>query len=244
MSTHSESPLVAKIRKLMAKANDSAATEAEAATFAAKVQELLVANGLSMDSVREVNDAERGAIDRYSHDQRKNKWISPSRQALLRAVCHYYMCEAVSPGRGSTQWTIVGRPHNVTVAVEMTDYLVKTTVRISNRWGRENIGMNVIDFRKGCMARLAERLNKLRKEQTEQKPEYKPSGNPGNLPALFASERQQIGQVLKTMGVTYKSARPIRAGEVAAAAGRAAAEGISLHQQVVHGGGRLQISKR
>lgn len=46
MMTISESPLARKIRALMAKANDKSVTEAEAAAYAAKVQELLVKNGL------------------------------------------------------------------------------------------------------------------------------------------------------------------------------------------------------
>lgn len=242
MATISETPLAKKIRALMAKANDPSVTEHEAAAFAAKVQELLVKNGLSMDSVKKDEETERADIGKSKH---KETWKSPSRKALLRAVCRYYMCEAIGPAYKGGEWTIIGRPHNVVVAVEMTDYLIKTTVRLSNAYGRANVGVNIIDFRRGCMARLTERLIEELMKQRQQKPEYKPDGNPGNLPALFVSESQQISAFIKRAmpGVKYTTARPIKQGGDAAR-GREAANGISLHQQVGASKGRLAIGSK
>lgn len=248
MGNHSETPLARKIRALMAKANDKSVTEAEAASYAAKVQELLVKNGLSMSDVKEP-DIERGEVGGENHDEKKRKWTSPSRKALLRAVCRFYMCEAVGPARNQTNWTIIGRPHNVAVAVEMTDYLVRTTVRISNAWSRdpENVGLNVIDFRKGCMFRLCERLEAMRAEQRAKKPEWTgPTGaNPGNLPALFVSEGKLVENWKRSkMETVAAKTRPMKAGAAGFAAGQRAGDGISLHQQV--GGrstGRLAIGK-
>lgn len=243
MGAISETPLARKIRALMAKANDPSVTEQEAALFAAKVQELLVKNGLSMGDVKDT-EAERGEIGGQKH---KERWKSPARKALLRAVCRYYMCEAVSPGKGHDTWTIIGRPHNVVVALEMTDYLIATVIRLSNQYGKANIGSNVIDFRRGCMARLAERLLVLRAQAAAAKPEYKPDGNPGNLPALFKSEAQLVeAHMIKSIpGLRYTKAKPLKQGNDAAR-GRAAAEGVSLHQQVGRGtgGGRLMLGKK
>lgn len=245
MMTISESPLARKIRALMAKANDKSVTEAEAAAYAAKVQELLVKNGLSMSDVKKDDEVERGDVGRQEFAE---AWKSPSRKQLLRAVCRFYMCEAIGPAYKGGAWNIVGRPHNVAVAVEMTDYLIKTTVRLSNQWARAEPMRNAIDFRKGCMARLCERLNEMRAEQAQQKAEYRPDGNPGNLPALFVSERTAIGLFIKRAmpNVRYTSARPIRGGADGMSAGRSAAAGISLHSQVgggARGGGRLAIGK-
>jgi hypothetical protein len=243
MSNHSESPLIRKIRLLRAKASAEGTTEAEAASFAAKVQELLAANGLSMSDIKDNDDVERGEVGKEEHH--RSKWVSPARQKLLRTVCRYYMCEAIGPGRGGTHWSIVGRPHNVLVALEMTDYLIKTTVRLSNEYGRRNIGANVIDFRRGCMVRLCERLLIALAEQAKQKPEFKSDGNPGNLPALFVSEREQNARfIAQTMKIRTTSDRGIKQGSDAME-GRKAADGISLHQQVGGGsGGRLMIGKK
>lgn len=244
MSNHAESPLARKIRALMAKANDKGVTEAEAATYAAKVQELLVKNGLSMSDVKEP-DIERGDVEMQKQDEKKRRWTSPSRRALLRSVCRFYMCEAIGPARGQTDWKIIGRPHNVEVAVSMTDYLIKTTIRLSNEWGRANVGENIIDFRKGCMVRLMERLDEMRRQKTEgEKPQWNGS-NPGNLPALFVSERKLVENYMQQkMHVKWTKQRPIKAGAAGFAAGRAAGSAMSLHGQVGKGGGRLMIGRK
>jgi len=242
MSTHSETPLARKIRALMAKANDPSVGEHEASAFMNKVQELLVKNGLSMSDVKEA-DVERGDVEKHKYPA--SLWKSPSRRALLRTVCKFYMCEAIGPGRGGYSWTIIGRKHNVDVAVSMTEYLVQTTVRLSNEWGRRNIGANVIDFRKGCMNRLAERLIEKMDASAKEKPVWNGS-NPGNLPALFVGERQLIERVMAKMDLKFPKARAIKAGWQGLEAGRAAGNGISLQGQVGTGQpqpGRLAIGK-
>ncbi len=241
MSTHSESPLVAKIRKLMAKANDKSCTEAEAATFAAKVQELLVANGLAMGDIGE-EKLDHGAIEDQKHADR---WSSPARKHLLRAVCRYYMCELLVYPRQKIV-RIVGRPSNVIVSMDMADYLIKTTVRISNDYGRTNVGSNVIDFRRGCMARLSERLDEeLQRARKAAEPKYEATGNPGNLPALFQSEEKQVHTYLKEkFNVKYVKSKGLKQG-TDAARGRSAADDISLNRQVGGStGSRLQIGAK
>lgn len=243
MGNHSESPLARKIRLLMAKANDKSVTEAEAAAYAAKVQELLVNNGLSMSDIKEP-DVERGEVGRSEHDEKKQRWSSPSRKALLRTVCLFYMCEAIGPAKGRTDWTIIGRPHNVEVAVSMTNYLIRTVIRLSNEWGKQNLGANVIDFRKGCMSRLTERLHTMRQAQKEAKQKWNGT-NPGNLPALFASESQLVTDWKRAnMRTVNAKVRPIKAGAAGYMAGQAAGDKISLQQQVGSGGGRLAIGRR
>jgi hypothetical protein len=240
MSTSKESPLVKRIRALMAMANDKNIGETEAALFATKVQELLAEHGMSMADVRAVNDE---SVKAHDFGQR---WKSPARKKLLRAVCDYYMCEALSPGDKHDTWTIIGRPHNVTVAVEMTDYLIKTVIRMSNEYGKKHgkPGGAVIDFRRGAMMRLATRLTQKRREITEQKAVWKGPGkaNPGNLPALFSSEQALIDSISETFNPVERPARKLKIGDDAVEGWRAA-EDIGLHDQVTSGTGRLMIGK-
>jgi hypothetical protein len=228
----------------MAKANDKGVTEAEAASYAEKVQELLIKNGLSMSDIKEP-DVERGEVGLSGFDEKQKKWTSPSRRALLRSVCRFYMCEAIGPARRMTDWKIIGRPHNVEVAVSMTDYLIRTTIRLSNEWGKANIGGNVIDFRKGCMSRLTERLDEMRRQKTKvEKPVWNGT-NPGNLPALFMSEDKLVKDYMHTkMNIRYTKSRPIKAGAAGFAAGQRAGSEMSLHGQVGGGGGRLAIGRK
>lgn len=240
MNQQAESPLLKRIRALMAMANDKSTTEAEAALFAAKVQELLATHGLQMADVRAVNEESVGL-----QDHAQTKWKSPARRKLLIAVCRYYMCDVLSPADKYDTWTFVGRPANVTVAIEMVDYLIKTVVRLSNEYGKANgrKQKHVIDFRRGAMVRLAQRLAILRAEALEKKPEWHGT-NPGNLPALFASEDALIEKATEHMALKANKPRALKIG-LDALHGIRAANDIGLHEQVTgpRGAGRLAIGK-
>lgn len=238
MSKEQES-LIRKIRALRAKANDKSVTEAEASAYAAKVQELLGAHGLSMgDLGSEQVEEEKIKGQRYQWDG------SPARQVMLRAVCKFYMCEAVGPARKGEAWIIIGRPTNVLVALDMFDYLLKTVIRLSNDYARLRGGFaNKIDWRRGCMTRLAERLDEMRRAEKTKPQERKANGNPGNLPALWVDEERQVAMWKKQNMETVKVTNRVKQGHDAAH-GRAAAEGIGLHRQVGGGAGRLAIGKK
>lgn len=242
MTNKNESPLIKKIRALMAKANDKSVTEAEAALFAAKVQELLNANGLSMGDVAGEEKRDENVEGVFHTDK---KWGSPARKVLLRAVCRFYNCDAIGQIGNKHNWTIVGKPTAVLVALDMFGYLVSTVVRLSNQYVRENPGANKIDWRRGCMTRLAERLDTMRREEMSKRQEWRSPGNPGNLPALMVNERQQVELYMKNkMNIKPVKSRGITQGNDAAR-GRAAADGISLHRQVGGGsGGRLMIGSK
>lgn len=230
--------LIAKIRALMAKANDKSGTEAEAALFAAKVQELLVANNLSMEHLREENTDSVGDTELPAA-----RWQSPARRKLLRAVCGYYMCNAIAPYDKDDTWSIIGRPANAIVAVEMTDYLITTVVRLSNQHKRAT-GGNAIDFRRGAMLRLAVRLIEMTLAAQKQKPTYAANGNPSNLPALFSTEIALIDKFAKDKyNPQSETARRMKLG-ADAVAGMLAAEDIGLNTQVRTGAGRLAIGKK
>lgn len=241
--------LVRTIQALMAKANDPGVTEAEALAYSEKAQELLAKHNIAMADITNVGDDTSNNVNGTSYNEKEKGWKSESRKQLLRAVCRFYMCEAVGPGRGGSKtWIIVGKPVNVEVAVSMTDYLIQTTIRLSGDYGRANrgLGVNVIDFRRGCMARLAERLNEMRRDQLAKTPEYQPNGNPGNLPALFRSENEITRAWMKQhLHVTFGKTKSIKEGSDAAN-GRAAAEKIGLNTQIGGGrtSGRLMIGSR
>lgn len=234
--------LVRKIRALMAKA-EGTTNEHEAEAFAAKVQELLAKHNLSIDMMREE------ARDDVGVHYFNNEWKSPARKALFWAVCRFYMCKGIGPGRGSSTWTVVGRKHNVVVAIEMSRYLVSTVLRLSNEHGKRTgaTGAQVIDYRRGAFQRLSERLDQMRKDAVEaEAPKWNADGNPGNLPALVTSEKALINAALAATGVKVVNKNiKITHKTDHAMAGRAAAENIGIQRQV-HGGGagRLMIGNK
>jgi hypothetical protein len=234
--------LIKTIRALMAKA-EGTTNEHEAATFAAKVQELLSRHNLSMENVRAEND---DSVDMFTQ---KDEFNSPARRRLFWAVCRFYMCKGVAPGRGGGHWTIFGRRHNVVVAVEMGQYLVRTVIRLSKdharQWGAQNKDM--IDFRRGAFIRLCERLDEMTARAMQaDKPQW--SGeNPLNLPALFTSEKALIESVQAAKGFESKHAKKSKLKHgLHAVLGRRAADDIGLHTQVGKdkGAGRLAIGKQ
>jgi hypothetical protein len=90
------------------------------------------------------------------------------------------------------------------------------------------------------MLRLRERLHEARRKMMEQAT----SSNPGNLPVLFTNESALVGEYMRSK----YSVRPARKAKIKhgadAWAGRKAADGISLHQQVGGSSDRRQLGRR
>jgi hypothetical protein len=231
MIDKTETPLMRKIRLLMAKAQGTT-NENEAAAFAEKVQQMLLENGLSAADIDTSAGQRPEEVAEHAPDARGGRDFlkSPARRILMGAVCKFYMCSYLR--WGSERLVVVGKRANAEVAVEMMNYLLATTVRLSNEYARAQGSRSgsavATDFRKGCMLRLAERLDSLRRER-ERAAQRPQTGS--NLPALFVGESQLVAEYIKNRGV--RSGRPVRmkVGDHATA-GRRAADGIGLQPQV------------
>lgn len=218
--TTTESPLMRKIRLLMAKAQGTD-NEHEAATFAAKVQELLLENNLSASDIKMSNGDNRETVGQHDQANGKDFLRSPARRALLMAVCKFYMCSYLR--WGNERVVIVGKPSNAEVAASMMNYLLNTVVRLSNNYAS---GSARIDFRRGCMLQLTNRLYTLTREREQA------ATQPANtLPALFVSENELVKQYMATIKTKKARSTTIKQG-IHAMAGRQAADGISLHGQI------------
>lgn len=226
--------LIDKIRALKAKA-EKTDNEHEAAAFAAKVQELLTKHNLHISDV-EIDDEEQEDMERVTYDPR---YTDPWRRVLCGATARLYMCDIYmdymwddKKQKTKTVVVFVGRPHNIVVAQEMFEYLVATTLRLAREYGRGDRKAQ-LGFERGCGLRLADRMEALRAEQTRGTPKRDVAGNPGNLPALYMDEAEQIAKIFEGLGLKTKSNRTKLNGH--SAAGAEAAEGVSLNTQV---GGR------
>jgi uncharacterized protein DUF2786 len=225
--------LLEKIRKLKAKADDPGTTEEESMAFAAKVAELLAEHGLE-EAQLEIKDQ-----DGLTHEDQLVNWsASPWRRSLVCAICALYMVTPLTAQKGK-KWTLVGRPANIIMVKEMATYLIKTTLRLSNQYGKEHPGAHVIDFRRGCFSRLTQRILELKRQQAAQAaPQYSPSGNPQNLPALYTNETNLMNMYITATWGKVKASRSgkLRFQGADAYAGMQAGDSISLNQQI--GGGR------
>jgi hypothetical protein len=233
-----EKALFQRIRALRAKAEHANTSEAESMIFMAKVTELMQEHGLA-EAQLSVEEQEG-----VNHEEVEANWsASPARKAMLFAVCALYMVRALHYA-GTKRWVFVGRPANVIMAKEMAEYLLKTTVRLSNQYKKQTGGNN-IDFRRGCFARLTERLFELKRNQTSGEATYTKTGNPSNLPALYANEVNLLEEYMRKAFPHTKTMRrsAIRYG-ADGMAGRTAGDGISLNQQVANGGSVRLIGKK
>jgi hypothetical protein len=227
--------LLRTIRALRAKA-EGTNNEAEAAAFAAKVAEMLAQYGLEESQLDVQEQSEIG----HEYDVAKEWSTSPARRILANSVCRLYSVRCIMPGNKGGKWTIIGRKHNIVMAKEMMTYLVKTTVRLSGQWRKENFmpHSEAIDFRRGCFERLAQRLTDLRHEQHRRAaPVFNSSGNPQNLPALYMKESDLVNGYMKA-NFQFRSSKVKAGGRgVGAADGRRAADRVSLSPQVGGGSG-------
>src|SRR5215475_1819621 len=138
--------LLRKIRGLKAKAEDDAVSEAEAASYAAKVQELLAKHGLE-EAQLDVKDQEQ-----MGHDETFEKlWnASSARRVLVIAICRLYFVYTIRYTRGSKTgtWILIGRPHNIAMAKDTADYLIKTVLRLGREYKRSVPLGNDVDFKR------------------------------------------------------------------------------------------------
>ena len=244
--------IISKIRKLQAKAQGTN-NEAEAAAFAAKVQQMLLEHNLDASELDKPTEVEFDIEDMGANRTGKH-W----RASLAYATARYYMCAMYSSGhRGNKAiFYVTGKAHNRAIAISMYDYLVKTVRRLANEHARAvakdyadnlaeyrsmgidypkeppNLKMLRGDFDKGCCLALADRLDKLRREMIDRKPTKQDPDN--KLPALFKNEQQLATEFMhqRVPNLGHRQSRGIKEKGGAMNAGRAAAKNISLNNQL------------
>lgn len=230
------------INKLLAKANDLATTEEEAAAFASKAAELLARHNLDIADLQGSNPASDFA--RAASDF---KYISPLWRELAAQVAGYYFCKCVITSRWDEkkgraggireQFEFFGREHNVQVAVSMFSYLTKTIIRMMQRYSKDR--KEQLQFERGCCRGMSNRLYQLRKAASTANSDG--SGNSvsgvAGLPALYENEsvlvKNYVDQVLGALKKVGRGATVYN--NAAVMAGSAAAQNISLNTQVDSG---------
>ena len=241
-----------KIAKLLAMANDSGASEAEAQMAFEKAQEYLAEYNLNADDV--TNDLEHEDItDEAFTEQVRETWQISLRTATARLYfCKYYYSTGVLDEnyKKATEHNYVGRPHNIAVAKSMASYLINTIKRL----GEEHVApvpgdkrtLNGIrrNFELGCASKVTARINQKYREIERQDPgDYQIEGTKHNLPALYKSELALCQDHLKNQGIHLRSTsskRNVTNGE-AYHRGRAAGENVSLNTQLNKSGSRYML---
>lgn len=126
--------VIDKIRKLMAKAEDGACTQAEAAMFAAKAAELAAREAIEMSDIDWTEQQAGRPIGTYrfdprDHDLKKSKVRIKWQENMIYQIALSQNCKMILMG-GNT-YDIVGRSGNIEIVVFLATYPSRYAIEMS-----------------------------------------------------------------------------------------------------------------
>lgn len=192
-----EEKLIARIRKMLALANDAAATEAERDTALQMVYKLLAKHNLSMTDVAPARAERRTQSTELFYGR-------PWALTVCKAVAELFFCAYfVSPSseKNMVHHYFVGKESNAITALEMARYLVGSIRKEARRRQRE-LSENMTWQRSFCLgaaSRLWARVKELQKQESEATP-----GTALVLANLYERERSENKGWLAEQGVSLR----------------------------------------
>ncbi len=196
--------IIAKIRAMRAKAEDHAATEAEAMAAAEMAARLLVKHDIKPEELAEVAKSE-GTISGF----RQGKVLHPIAQYTAWSIQQFTETKGYFP-RGSGEVKFVGLEEDVLMAVYLTEMLIgagkRAWVAFSDENGLAKIGFQRlqiarVSFFMGFAQRVSDRLNELKEMRDAQRQTAQGSSN---ATALVVVKSEIIRRTMDEQGITIK----------------------------------------
>lgn len=218
--------IIDMIRNLQAKAMDASLSEAEAAAFANKVQELLTQHNLDHIDPHTEEDEKANVIEEEAYG---GFYISPWRALLAHATATFYFCKVYSRitskrfENDKKTIVFVGKEHNRAISISMFAYLQATVVRLSKEHSTKR--GDQLAFERGCGIALSNRIH-AEFEKLQRVPNMT-----SGIPALYKTELQLVDDFLAKMQLRNDK-RKYDVNSQAARAGMDAAKTISLNNQL------------
>lgn len=197
-------PIVDKIKKLLAMANDQRGNENECALAMERVQQLLASYNLTLaqvestmtpegpkvqDGKREKSNIERSAM--YEYQRELMRIIAETHYCMyLIGEKHPYNPKTGRYGKRKYH-VLIGREANVTTAGMMFDYLNGTIDKMANELYPHptNVSKPAILWKEGCAYRLRQRLKeKKQKADAEQEQAAKESAAQGGCNLMLLTD--------------------------------------------------------
>lgn len=231
--------IIARIRALLAKARDPAASEAEAASAAAAVERLLARYALSMKDIERPSIGEHKTGIRYLEPWARNIAVQTARLYGCEPLVTEERVSSISRKTGEPKTvyyrsiSVFGRAVSAEVAVSMISYLIATTVRMSRDYSSER--REQLQFQRGAGERLAHRVWEMLMDQNRKAETQDGRGDGTSLVVMEQNEaRDFLRENVKT---TKTRATSSNTRSHAAHAGWNAAGSVSLSGQVGGSGG-------
>lgn len=229
--------LIEKIRNLMALAEDSGATQAEAEAAMGKAHELLAQHNLS---VTDLNDTDE-EVGEDTHDNKP--WNQQWEKQIWLSIAHLNFCDMYTLNRGTRphSYVVIGRESNRIATQHVAEFVVNTGKRLALEHAQNNSGNSVSlsnNFKKGFAAGVCLKARQIIEQAKTQK------GTPGtglvlaNLYDVTAHENQAL---LDAANLRKTRAKISVTDASAAVAGKDAGSKVSLSRQVGSGKTTLGI---
>ncbi len=240
--------IMERVRKMLALANSTSFPE-EAATALRMVEKLLAKHNLSMAEVKVHTDKQDNGNTSGGGKVGETDFVNRNGRPWMRRMyyhcAHLYGCEYLYQRRwgGKTAQIFIGKPHNIAVAKEMGDYLIKSIRRLSRAAKRQQLDefgfvpeKFVTSFSVGAASEVGHRISKLIKERkgaSEAEPAKGKADESTALAVVMTNELQQARDFMdKNIATVKKNSRQTSVNHSAYSQGIAAGKGIGLNTQI------------
>lgn len=167
----SEEKILDRVRKMLALANDTRASDGERDNALRMAHNLLAKHNLSL---ADVEAAARNASDpRGEHSE--VGWAQPWARTIYDAMAHLFFCRYAYGGKiNSTKLRhkMIGRAGNATTALLMSDYLCTSILRECRQLYTHNLSPQSREFATGAAHRIYWRVQQMIKDQAAQRAEH------------------------------------------------------------------------
>lgn len=225
--------VIERIKKLLALANDLAATEGERDNALRMAYATMAKYNIDMATVDEASrDKSEPRID-FKNDGWSWTWAKQVRNIIADLfMCKYYYSGKINGTQCHHHY--VGRESNAMTAAVMADYVVDSILKEGRKIYKQNTAPGTRAFAVGAMHKLYARVKEIKASQMQQT-EAQSSGTALVLASLYQTEADaNAAFILATIGELgeARKSRQTRVDRDAYAAGREFGGRINLSAQI------------
>ncbi len=245
MSESEQERILSRVKKMMALANDAAATEGERDNALRMAHATLAKYNLTMAQA-DATGAKGEKRLTGGVELREHPWMRTVAMAIAKLFfCHFFYTRH---GNNRVTYSFIGKESNVWTAQSMTQYVIKSIDEEARRSAKVETGNGSgtywRSFAKGAAHRVYQRCDEIQRNAEAASKSEASTGTSLVLASVYQAEDEANALYMQQIGLKLKTARGRqRTGDWdARAAGAAYGDRIGLHTQV--GGGKSTGTKR
>ena len=229
----SEDKIINRIKKMLALANDLAASEGERDNALRMAYNLMAKYNLDIAQVEAHGKKSEEPRINFQNDSWSWLWAKHVNQIVGRLFfCKYYFGRSINGTQ--CEHHFIGRESNAMTAAVMADYIVNSILKEGRKIGKQNTSPITRSFCVGAMHQLSRRVDQIIAEKEK---ELQGSATPGTalvLASFYKSEQSENERWIAEHVGNLKTgkARASKVNGDAYAAGREFGDKINLSAQV------------